>query len=143
MPQGLLARFLIFKILYLPLIALINPFRTPLRELAFQIVLPVLRVIIHRRLRSQVGVVGSLDRRLKQDLLLRDYVIQAELNDRFRSRLLFRARPTIALPKNSDEGNLSPIKDFYLNIVRPYIFTNPLRIFLKILSFFPLIYTVL
>ena len=90
-----------------------------------------------RRIQVWAGVAGSLDRRLEQDLLLGKCTIWTELDDRFRDKLPLRARPATALPRDSDEGNSGPMKDFCLNVVRPHVLINPLRTFSKVSSFFP------
>jgi len=86
-PWNPLASFAALKMRYVPLIAPTNPFRTAMREVASWMVLPASRVITRRRIRLWVGVAGSLDRRLEQDLLLGGGVIWAKLDDRLRDRL--------------------------------------------------------
>ncbi len=87
MPRNPLASFAVFKMRYVPLMAPIKPFRTATREIAVWMVFPASRVMTRRRIWLWVGVTGSLDRRLEQDLLLGGGVIWAEIDDRLRDRL--------------------------------------------------------
>ena len=137
MPWNPLASFAALKARYSPLMAPSNPFNTATREVASWIGLPASRVMTRRRMRLWVGVTGSLDRRLEQDLLSGGGAIWAELDDRLRDRLRLWACPATALPKASETDDSAPIKDFCLNVVRPHVFMNPLRTLLIVSSFFP------